>query len=153
MPMLKYEIEANNKKNEDIDINNLIISKYNDKNLTTYDLFIAIKNIGLNNVKRIIVDFESPIVNNTYRIIGKDSMISIEKNETKNIYKFFDLESGNTYEIELKIYYEDVLQNWYHQTVNVSYDTTKLNNGLYQLGKVDYKVNEEKLINIEDIPK
>lgn len=153
MPMLKYEIETTGNNDKEIDIEHLIITNCENKTLKSYDLFICIKNIGLNNVKRILVDFESTMVNSTYRILGKSSLIPIEKNESKNIYRYFALESGKEYKIKLKVYYEDVLQNWYFQTVDIIYNATKLNNRSYPMGIVDYKVNDEVLIDISDIPK
>ena len=58
------------------------------------------------------------------------------------------LESGKEYLMNLKVYYEDVLQNWYLQTVEINYNATKINNGTSQIGqKYLIKVNEEQLIN------
>ena len=152
MPMLKYEIKTEGSRNQETYIENLIISNCEDKSSRPYDLFISIKNIGLNNVKRIFVDFESAMVNYTYRILGKNNLIPIEKNEIQEIYRYFALESGKEYEMKLKVYYEDVLQNWYFQTIDILYKATKLNNDSYPLGIVEYKVNEEILIDAKDAP-
>lgn len=146
MPMLKYEIETEGANDKEIDIEHLIITNCEDKTSRPYNLFISIKNIGLNNVKRILVDFESEMVDSTYRIMGKHSLVPIEKNETKQIYRYFALESGKEYEIKLKVYYEDVLQNWYCQIVDINYNATEISNGSYPMGIVNYKVNEEELI-------
>lgn len=153
MPMLKYEIKTEGSKDGKIDIEHLIISNCEDKTSIPYDLFISIKNIGLNNVKRILVDFESVMVNSTYRIMGKNTLIPIEKNETKQIYRYFALESGKEYEMKLKVYYEDVLQNWYCQIVDINYNATTISNGSYPLGNVEYKVNEEILLEDKEVLK
>lgn len=153
MPMLKYEIKTEGSKNEEIDIEDFIISNCEDKKSRPYDLFISIKNIGLNNVKRILVDFESAMVNDKYRILGKNSLISIEKNETQQIYRYFALESGKEYEMKLKVYYEDVLQNWYCQIVEINYNATTISKGSYPLGNVECRVNEEVLLNDKELPK
>ena len=153
MPMLKYEIKTEGSKNEETDIEHLIISNCEDKTSRPYDLFVSIKNIGLNNAKRIFVDFESEMVNDKYRILGKKSLISIEKNETQPIYRYFALESGKEYEMKLKVYYEDVLQNWYCQIVDINYNATTISNGLYPLGNVRYKINEEVLLENKEVPK
>lgn len=153
MPMLKYEIKTTNEENKKIDTEKLIMTNCDEKLSTTYNLFVTIKNIGLNNVKRIIVDFESSIVKNTDRIVGKKNIIPMEKNESKNIYTYFDLEMGKEYLIKLNVYYEDVLQNWYYQTVDISYEASKVHNGTYPIGIVDYQVNEEILIDSNKIPK
>lgn len=153
MPMLKYEIKTTDINEKNDAINHLIISNCDDKKSIPYHIYISIKNIGLNNVKRIIVDFESTMVNNTERIMGGNTVIPIEKNEIKNIYRYFALEGDNQYKMQLNVYYEDVLQNWYFQTIDILYKATKLNNGSYPLGIVDYKVNEEILIDAKDAPK
>lgn len=152
MPMLKYEIKTEGSKDGKIGIEHLIISNCENKSSIPYDLFISIKNIGLNNVKRILVDFESAVVNHKYRILGKNNLIPIEKNEIQEIYRYFALESGKEYEMKLKVYYEDVLQNWYCQIVDINYNATNISNGSYQLGYVQYKVNEEIRIDLNDIP-
>lgn len=154
MPMLKYEITTTTiEENREIDLDHLIISNCKQKNTSTYELFILIKNIGLNNVKRIIIDFESAMVNSTYKIIGHNNIISVERNESKRIYRYFSLERDKEYPMKLKVYYEDVLQNWYYQTVDIEYKTTNYNKNSLQIGQVSYKVNEEILINDEEVPK
>ena len=153
MPMLKYEIKTVNEENKKIDIEKLVMTNCDDKLSTTYNLLVTIKNIGLNNVKRIIVDFESPIVKNIDRIVGKKNIIPMEKNESKNIYTYFDLEIGREYLIKLNVYYEDVLQNWYYQTVDIYYEASKVHNGTYPIGIVEYQVNEEKSIDFNKILK
>lgn len=152
MPMLKYEIKTTDIDDKKVDINHLIISNCNDQKSLTYDLFISIKNIGLNNVKRIIVDFESSIIKETDRIMGENTIIPIEKNKMMNVYRYIALESGKEYQMKLKVYYEDVLQNWYCQIINILYNATKLNNGSYPLGIVNYKVDEEVLIDSKEVP-
>ena len=69
------------------------------------------------------------------------------------IYKYFNLERGKEYPIKLKIYYQDVLQNWYYQTVDITYEATEINNGSYPVGIVNYKVSEELLLNNDEVPK
>ena len=154
MPMLKYEIKTTGMEEKiKIDMEHLIISNCNEKNTSTYELLILIKNIGLNNVKRIIIDLESTILNNKNKIIDYNNIIPIEKNETKSIYRFFSLERDKEYPMKLIIYYQDVLQNWYCQTIDIRYETTKYNKNSSAIGQIKYKVNEEILINEEEVPK
>ncbi len=152
MPLLTYKIETTGYEYHESDIYRLIKSNCDEKTSISYDLFISIKNIGLNNVKRIIADVESSVLNNTERIIGKETLIPVEKNETLTTYRYFNLESGKEYEMKLKVYYQDVLQNWYCQIVDVSYNATKIHNGSNSIGVVKYKVNKEVLINSKEIP-
>lgn len=153
MPMLKYEIETTGYDDPGADIENLIITNCNEDKSMPYELFLNIKNIGLNNIKRVVVDLESPIIKKIYRVIGDKNIIPIEKNEIMKIYKYFNLERGKEYPIKLKIYYQDVLQNWYYQTVDITYEATEINNGSYPIGIVNYKVSEELLLNNDEVPK
>ena len=150
--MLKYQIETEGCNEGKIDLDHLIITNCESETSRPYDLFISIKNIGLNNVKKILIDFESAIVDSPCRILGKDSLVSIEKNETNNIYRYFALKSEKEYELKLKVYYEDVLQNWYFQVIDINYNATNISNGSYPIGKVEYKVNEEVLIDFTKVP-
>jgi len=152
MPLLTYKIETTGYEYHESDIYRLIKSNCDEKTSILYDLFISIKNIGLNNVKRIIADVETSVLNNTERIIGKDTLTPVEKNETLTEYRYFNLDSGKEYEMKLKVYYQDVLQNWYCQIVDVSYNATKIHEGSNSIGVVKYKVNEEVLIDSKEIP-
>ena len=59
MPILKYDIKTEG-KNKKINSENLIETKYEKtKNSVSYNLFINIKNIGMNNVKQMILELES----------------------------------------------------------------------------------------------
>lgn len=153
MPMLKYNItsDVNGKK---INIDNHIFTKYdNVDNSGIYDILINIKNIGLNNVKRIIVDIQSEDFLNNDRAIGRDTQVPIEKGENIEIYRLFSLLKGKDYKMILNVYYEDVLQNWYLQEVEIKYNASNVFDNAGDIGHVSYIVNEENLINKEDIPK
>lgn len=146
MPMLKYEIGTDCRENEALTDKDYINTIYLEQLYPIYDLSINIKNIGLNNIRRIMVDIESKVINKTYRILGKNSVIPIEKGEIKKIYKYLVLESGKDYTIKLNIYYEDVLQNWYKQVVEIYYTATTINDGTSQIGCLSYIVNTESLL-------
>lgn len=80
MPMLKYEMKtSSNRDDYKIELEHLIVSNCNEKSMTTYNLFILIKNIGLNNVKRIIIDMESSMMKKIYRILGDNNVVPLEK--------------------------------------------------------------------------
>ena len=44
------------------------------------------------------------------------------------------------------------MQNWYYQVIEATYDATKYNDNSLPIGQINYKVNEEKQINTEDVP-
>lgn len=152
MPMIKYDIKTGI-KNKKIDSDNYISTKYeNDTSKNRYDIFIEIKNIGLNNIKQVIVDLQSDCFVDNNRIVGEKTLVPIEKGEHLEIYKLFCLIAERDYKIILKVYYEDVLQNWYSQEVKIKYTTSNVvYNG--KIGIVNYIVDEEILIDKENIPK
>lgn len=143
MPLLKYEITTDAKSNL-TDIEHLIVSKFSENTISTYDLNILIKNIGLNSVKKICVELDSEIISKPIYLIDGKSQISIEKDETIEIYRYFVLKGNANYAIELNVYYEDVLNNWYLQKVEIDYKATNRHRGTKSIGKVIFIVNEEK---------
>lgn len=151
--MLKYNITTD-VKGKKINIDNHIFTKYdNVNNSGIYDISINIKNIGLNNVKRIIVDIQSEEFLNNDRAIGRDTQVPVEKGENIEIYRLFSLLKGKEYKMILNVYYEDVLQNWYLQEVEIKYNASNVFDNEGNIGYVSYIINEENLINKEDIPK
>lgn len=148
MPILKYSIDTENKGKGELE--ELIITNIDNGN--TYNLNISIKNIGLNNIKNIKVDFKSPLINNsTYRILGNYSLEVLEKEEEIVINRFFSLKSSEKpYDMNIIVYYEDVLSNWYRQILNVHYTATNISKEGY-IGIARYEVSEEEIIKEEDI--
>lgn len=148
MPILKYSINTENIGNGELE--ELIITNIDNGN--TYNLNISIKNIGLNNIKNIKVDLKSFIINNsTYRILGDYSLEVLEKGEERAINKFFSLKtSEEPYDMDIIVYYEDVLSNWYRQILNVHYTATNISKGGF-VGIARYEVNKEEIINEKDI--
>ena len=52
--------------------------------------------------------------------------------------------------MDIIVYYEDVLSNWYRQILNVHYTATNILKGEY-IGIVRYEVNKEEIIKEKDI--
>ncbi len=147
IPLLKYEIKTDGERDKNQDnIDSLIISNLEPEKSIPYELYINIKNIGLNTIKSIIINLESSVLSHECIIIGENSMLSIEKDETIKIYRYINLYSNKEYDMKLKVFYEDLLKNWYEQEIIIKYDATKYNNGSKQLGNVTYSVKEENLI-------
>ena len=148
MPILKYAIDTEDKGKGELE--ELIIT--NVDNGQAYSLNISIKNIGLNNIKNIKVDFKSPLINKSiYRILGSCSLEVLEKGEEIIINRFFSLKSSEEpYDMDIIVYYEDVLSNWYRQILKIHYTATSISKGGY-IGIARYEVNKEELIKEEDI--
>lgn len=148
MPILKYSIDTEDKGK--CELEELIIT--NIENGNVYNLNISIKNIGLNNIKNIKVDFKSSLINKSiYRILGNHSLEVLEKEEEVVINRFFSLKnSEEPYDINIIVYYEDVLSNWYRQILNIHYTATNISKGGY-IGIARYEVNKEETIKETDI--
>lgn len=170
--IMVYQMEKNNKENknrdkENLRIENMPMLKYcidteknefaeqiitNIENGQEYGLNILIKNIGLNSIKNIKVDCKISLINVlTYRIFGKHSLEVLERGSNIVINRTFFLKrSKEPYDIDIIVYYEDVLSNWYRQILNIHYDTSDISKDKY-VGVVKYEVNKEELIKEENI--
>lgn len=149
MPILKYSLNTE----EDISTNteNFIKTKFEKEYI--YKLNIHIKNVGLNNIKNIKVDIESvAFIKPVQRTIGQKSMVVMEKGEEINIGKYIPLKhSEKPYEITVKVYYQDVLGNWYNQILEIDYITTNIGEARNHKGQVKYIVKEETLVDAKNI--
>lgn len=148
MPILKYCIDTENKSEGTIE--ELIITNIDNGNV--YNLNISIKNIGLNNIKNIKVDFRSSLINNSiYRILGNQSVEVLEKEQNIMLNKFFSLKcSEKPYDFSVVVYYEDVLSNWYRQILDIHYTATNISKDGY-VGIVRYEVNKEERIEEKEV--
>lgn len=142
MPLLKYNVDAERKCEGNI--SELIITSIKDGQ--PFELNFSFKNIGLNSVKNIIIDYESDVTNSTYRLSGKNNVISMEKGEEIESNHFLALELNSTTNMKLIVYYEDVLNNWYRQILNITYSASNIfKNGNY-IGSVSYSIEREERI-------
>ena len=151
IPIIKYEINTDVRGNADI--SELIITNKENSCHNVYNLNIIIKNIGLNSIKDLIVDFNSSVINNsTYRLSGKEIINPVEKGETIEINRFFSLKAATeNYEMFLTVYYQDVLANWYRQKIDVYYSATNIFEKGRYIGEVSYSVKKEEIIKEEEI--
>lgn len=140
MPILKYTIDT--KQNVPIELKNLV--ETNIESLKTYQLTVGIKNIGLNSIKSIKVDMKINELNIKKSVLGNNTLEVLEKGNEIFIRKFFKLEGNNQkYNFEIIVCYEDLLNNWYKQIINVEYLATDyLEDGNY-IGNIEYIVNKE----------
>lgn len=147
MPLLKYNIDTERKCKGDV--SDLIITSI--ENGQPYELNFSFKNIGLNSIKNIIIDYESDVINSTYRLSGKNNVISIEKGEEIESNHFLVLKLNSINKMKLIVYYEDVLDNWYKQILNITYNASNTFKKGNYIGKVSYFVEKEERIEESDI--
>lgn len=146
MPILKYNINAEKSDAEGID--DLIPTNMDHLAHNIYYLNIVIKNIGMNNVRNIIIDF-SLIGDSTYRFIGDGTINPLEKGDTIELNKYFSVKaSDKPYEMKLIIYYQDLLSNWYKQKISINYYASNHYSKGFYYGSITYNV--EKEIEIEE---
>ena len=150
MPILKYEIDTIN--DGDIDLEDIIFANLDKCN--PYNLNISIKNVGMNTIKSIMIDCSADVISNekAYRILGRNSIVILEKNEEMRVRKVINLSTGEKYDFLITVYYEDVLSNWYKQDIHLRYGATeKFNKGL--VGSIYYDIDKEKIIKEAEINK
>lgn len=153
MPILKYDI--NTERKETGDLSEIIVTNQENELGNAYNLNIILKNIGMNSIKNIIIDFKSSVINNSiYRLLGKNAVNPVEKDEVIELNRFFSLKpSDNYYEMYITIYYQDVLSNWYKQEVQIHYSASNIfENGSYN-GRLAYEVKKESEIEEIEIEK
>ena len=98
----------------------------------------------MNSIKSIKVDIKVKELNIHEYVVGNNTLEVLEKGDEIFIRKFFALEGNDKkYNFEIIVLYEDLLDNWYKQIINVEYiPTDYFENGGY-IGSVSYIVNEE----------
>ena len=151
MPIIKYDINTERKGTGDL--SELIITNKENESGNVYNLNIILKNIGMNSIKNIIIDFKSSIINNsTYRLLGKNAVNPIEKGEIIELNKFFSLKSSDKcYEMYITIYYQDVLSNWYKQEIKIQYKAYNIFKNDSYIGVLNYEVQTEVEIKENEI--
>lgn len=91
------------------------------------------------------------MTNSTYRLLGKDSIVAVEKGEEIKYNYLLALEVNSITKIKLIVYYEDILSNWYKQILNITYRASnESKNGNY-IGEVNYFVEKEERIEENEI--
>lgn len=153
LPIIKYDI--NTEARGSGDLTELILTNKEYESGEVYCLNIILKNIGMNTIKSVIVDFKSPVVNNAIcRLLGNDAIVPVEKGEVVELNHYFNLnKSEKYYEMNLTIYYQDVFSNWYMQDVIIHYYASDIFEMGRFIGRVLFDVKEESRINVDEIEK
>ncbi len=149
MPILKYKIDS--KENNNGKLEEFILTNIDDG--INYNFNILIKNVGLNTVKSIKVDIKmDSLINLKQRILGRDTIYVLDKEEEVIINSFLTLKSSEEpYNIFITVYYEDALSNWYEQVINVKFTATNISRNGENIGIIEFEVEEEKIIEKKDI--
>lgn len=145
LPILKYSFDSENKLLGEGD---RIIT--NAEGEDAYSFNLHLKNVGLNTIKSLKIDFKSDLINNSMeRMLGKEDLEIMEKGEEKEVNKFFNLTYSDVpYKIVVTVSYEDVLSNWYKQEVYVEYTTVNVVNPDDCTGLIKYNVKEAEIVSL-----
>ena len=102
-----------------------IFSNQGDSNIDSIDFTMEIENIGLNTVRKVYLEAESELFNKK-EIFELCNQSNIEKSQTKKKEFIITNVSKGTYKIEITVYYQDLLKNWYKQKVHLTISVTNI---------------------------
>lgn len=117
MPLLSYEISRNA---GEINLENLFITNCEKGNSVDFEL--KIKNLGMNAIKKAFIEFSSIDFSSSY-YNWLASGGCIDKGDSIKIYRYLEIPEGK-HLINATIYYCDLINNWYSQTVIIELEST-----------------------------
>jgi len=126
MPFLRYNFTHERIGEEFFSENQKwIFSNQNDSNGDSIDFTMEIENIGLNAVRKVYLEISSELFNKR-EYLELCNQSNIEKNETKKKEIVITNVAKGTYKIEIMVYYQDLLKNWYKQKINLTISITNI---------------------------
>lgn len=136
MPLLSY-----NFSNDYIYTENVYKLKTNESEKDIH-FVLSITNIGMNAIRKCYVQLKGEsLVEYAICELGQQSCLN--KNDTRHIYFDLSLNFGK-HNYKAIIYYEDLLHNWYMQTIDYELDIK--GNKSVSFIENKFKVNDEKMI-------
>lgn len=147
IPLLKYDLSTDiDFDEEDITDNKLRISDDNIEKLDKLPLVlnINIENVGLNILNKLYIELISQQINE--KVFEKFSSNNILKvgEKVNKIYTLFVY--PGTYIFDVKMYYQDIMKNWYVQKLEI---IVKINKD--GIDEMDYDIKEETIINYNPV--
>ena len=126
LPLLRYDFTHERLEGEMFEENKKwIFSNQDDSNIDSIDFTMEIENIGLNTVKKVYLEVESELFNKK-EIFELFNQSNIEKSKAKKKEFIITNVSKGTYKIEITVYYQDLLKNWYKQKVHLTISVTNI---------------------------
>ena len=113
LPLLRYNFTHERLEGEMFDENKKwIFSNQDESNSDSIDFTMEIENIGLNTVRKVYLEVESELFNKkeNFELCNQSN---IEKIQTKKKEFIITNVANGTYKIEITVYYQDLLKNWY----------------------------------------
>lgn len=126
LPLLRYDFTHERLEGEMFDENKKwIFSNQGDSNIDSIDFTMEIENIGLNTVRKVYLEAESELFNKK-EIFELCNQSNIEKSQKKKKEFIITNVAKGTYKIEIIVYYQDLLKNWYKQKVHLTISVTNI---------------------------
>ena len=126
-PLLKYYFTRDLIDSDIFNDNHEVILCKNDDETGELNFTMEIENIGLNTVRKVYLEIKSDILNidKNFELYNQSS---IEKNQKikKNI--IIQGVSSGKYNLDIIVYYQDLLKNWYEQTLHLNISLSDINN-------------------------
>lgn len=128
LPLLRYDFIQESLEGEMFDENKKwIFSNQDDSNIDSIDFTMEIENIGLNTVRKVYLEVESELFDKkeNFELCNQSN---IEKSQKKKKEFIITNVAKGTYKIEITVYYQDLLKNWYKQKVHLTISVTNIYN-------------------------
>ena len=126
-PLLKYYFTRDLIDSDIFNDNHEVILCKNDDETGELNFTMEIENIGLNTARKVYLEIKSDILNidKNFELYNQSS---IEKNQKikKNI--IIQGVSSGKYNLDIIVYYQDLLKNWYEQTLHLNISLSDINN-------------------------
>lgn len=126
LPLLRYDFTHERLEGEMFDENKKwIFSNQDDSNSDSIDFTMEIENIGLNTVRKVYLEVDSELFNKkeNFELCNQSN---IEKSQTKKKEFIITNVAKGTYKIEITVYYQDLLKNWYKQKIHLTISVTNI---------------------------
>ena len=126
LPLLRYNFTHERLEEELFGENKKwIFSNQDDSNSDSLYFTMEIENIGLNTVRKVYLEVESELFNKkeNFELCNQSN---IEKNQLKKKEFIITNVAKGTYKIEITVYYQDLLKNWYKQKVHLTISVTNI---------------------------
>ena len=144
LPFLKYKLLYDIEHIEDFVETKWIMVDSNENN-SPVKFTISIKNAGLNSIRKLFMKINSEIMQKN-EVIEFDNQGCIEKGETINKGFIITGLGKDNYIFWIKIYYQDLMKNWYEQKVKLNIQLTNIRDGQRNF-LVNFQVFDEIKIN------
>jgi len=126
LPFLRYKFTHKRIDDELFEQNQKwIFSNQDVNNSDSIDFTMEIENIGLNAVRRVCLELKADIFKEKEYLELCNQRSKEKKEVKKKEFIITNIKKGD-YKIEIVVYYQDLLKNWYQQKVHITISVTNI---------------------------